>query len=139
MVPRDGVVSVPVALPEYLKSKLTPAPLPMTGDIGVKSTTAPPLAAILSARLAPPSAVTCSVFMLKPVPFQVPTRHASRPVSGAPSGAADASAAAEGAAGAEAAGVGASVALVALLQPSADRKSTRLNSSHSQISYAVFC
>src|SRR2546427_5142337 len=25
------------------------------------------------------------------------------------------------------------------LQPAADRKSTRLNSSHSQISYAVFC
>src|SRR2546430_5492841 len=25
------------------------------------------------------------------------------------------------------------------LQPSRDRKSTRLNSSHSQISYAVFC
>src|SRR2546430_6495587 len=25
------------------------------------------------------------------------------------------------------------------LKPSADRKSTRLNSSHSQISYAVFC
>src|SRR2546430_11206096 len=26
-----------------------------------------------------------------------------------------------------------------LLPPAADRKSTRLNSSHSQISYAVFC
>src|SRR2546427_4959151 len=28
---------------------------------------------------------------------------------------------------------------IALLKPIADRKSTRLNSSHSQISYAVFC
>src|SRR5688572_31725376 len=27
----------------------------------------------------------------------------------------------------------------ALLRPESDRKSTRLNSSHSQISYAVFC
>src|SRR6266853_4043418 len=27
----------------------------------------------------------------------------------------------------------------ALARPAADRKSTRLNSSHSQISYAVFC
>src|SRR2546430_6911289 len=29
--------------------------------------------------------------------------------------------------------------LPASLKPAADRKSTRLNSSHSQISYAVFC
>src|SRR2546430_12721381 len=28
---------------------------------------------------------------------------------------------------------------VALVEPRLDRKSTRLNSSHSQISYAVFC
>src|SRR2546430_7043132 len=31
------------------------------------------------------------------------------------------------------------VAIVLVVVPSADRKSTRLNSSHSQISYAVFC
>src|SRR2546430_11556064 len=31
------------------------------------------------------------------------------------------------------------VAALALLECIADRKSTRLNSSHSQISYAVFC
>src|SRR2546430_11494273 len=29
--------------------------------------------------------------------------------------------------------------LAILVQPQSDRKSTRLNSSHSQISYAVFC
>src|SRR2546430_5246277 len=29
--------------------------------------------------------------------------------------------------------------MVPQLKPTADRKSTRLNSSHSQISYAVFC
>src|SRR3712207_7099862 len=40
-----------------------------------------------------------------------------------------------GAAAAEAVGVGDVVALVA----GADRKSTRLNSSHANISYAVFC
>src|SRR2546427_7521190 len=40
------------------------------------------------------------------------------------------------------AGLAAAVATVggpALAQDKADRKSTRLNSSHSQISYAVFC
>src|SRR2546430_13108082 len=31
------------------------------------------------------------------------------------------------------------VAVRALAEPGGDRKSTRLNSSHSQISYAVFC
>src|SRR5256886_9390115 len=34
---------------------------------------------------------------------------------------------------------GGAVALAALLAGRIDRKSTRLNSSHSQISYAVFC
>src|SRR5438128_3971602 len=90
----------------------------MTGDIGPKSTTESPLAAILSARLAPPSAATCSVFMVKPVLFQLPTKHGSRPASGVASGAADAAAAAAGAAAAVADGVGASVAPGALLQPS---------------------
>src|SRR2546430_12077445 len=33
----------------------------------------------------------------------------------------------------------ADLALHAVLHPELDRKSTRLNSSHSQISYAVFC
>src|SRR2546430_5603130 len=32
-----------------------------------------------------------------------------------------------------------SEALIELVTPALDRKSTRLNSSHSQISYAVFC
>src|SRR2546430_9126238 len=34
---------------------------------------------------------------------------------------------------------GGSVERIERLTPDADRKSTRLNSSHSQISYAVFC
>src|SRR5438270_770886 len=34
---------------------------------------------------------------------------------------------------------GAEVALHPAVKPGSDRKSTRLNSSHSQISYAVFC
>src|SRR5256886_9894375 len=36
-------------------------------------------------------------------------------------------------------GVAAAALAPALLRSSPDRKSTRLNSSHSQISYAVFC
>src|SRR2546430_7745005 len=36
-------------------------------------------------------------------------------------------------------GTGNLTVLVKTLYPAADRKSTRLNSSHSQISYAVFC
>src|SRR5688572_31932960 len=31
------------------------------------------------------------------------------------------------------------ITTIALIAPAVDRKSTRLNSSHSQISYAVFC
>src|SRR5688572_31877103 len=34
---------------------------------------------------------------------------------------------------------GAAIVLAAVVRPPVDRKSTRLNSSHSQISYAVFC
>src|SRR2546427_10630747 len=37
------------------------------------------------------------------------------------------------------ASVSAAVGIIALVAVSLDRKSTRLNSSHSQISYAVFC
>src|SRR2546427_9478360 len=46
----------------------------------------------------------------------------------------------EGAAGLKAALPGAELRYItADLRPDVDRKSTRLNSSHSQISYAVFC
>src|SRR2546430_12686254 len=35
--------------------------------------------------------------------------------------------------------IGAVLIVIVLFMPRGDRKSTRLNSSHSQISYAVFC
>jgi hypothetical protein len=54
--------------------------------------------------------------MLKPVPFQAPTKHGSKPVSGAASDTADASGAAVAGGAAEVAGAGASVGLGALLQ-----------------------
>src|SRR4051812_44904044 len=92
IAPRVGVLMVAAALPAYAKSKSAPAPLPRMGAMPVKSTTASPPAPICKLVLAPPSAVTCAAFKLNTVLFQLPTRQASSPVSGAPEGAAAADA-----------------------------------------------